>query len=103
MSGYTFGPHAGDDLLDLWEYVAAENREAADRLIDMLYQHFDRLAEFPRLGHPRPDLLPDHPTLLFWPTGAYVTIYRADRQPIEIVAVTHSARDIPSFLRGRLT
>ena len=45
MNGYTFGSHAGDDLLDLWEYIAAENREAADRLIDMLYQHFDRLCE----------------------------------------------------------
>jgi plasmid stabilization system protein ParE len=65
MSGYTFGSHTGDDLLDLWEYIAAENREAADRLIDTLYHHFDRLAAFPRLGHPRSDLLPDHPTLLF--------------------------------------
>jgi plasmid stabilization system protein ParE len=102
MSGYTFGSHAGDDLLDLWEYIAAENREAADRLIDTLYQHFDRLAAFPRLGHPRSDLLPDHPTLLFWPAGAYLIIYRPDRQPIEIVAVTHGARDIPSFLRDRL-
>ena len=102
MSGYTLGSLAGDDLLDLWEYIAAENREAADRLIDTLYQHFDRLAAFPRLGHPRPDLLPDHPALLFWPAGAYLIIYRPDRQPIEIVAVTHGARDIPSFLRDQL-
>ncbi len=50
MSGYTFGPQAGDDLLDLWEHIAGDNREAADRLIDQLYHHFDRLAEFPRLG-----------------------------------------------------
>ena len=103
MSGYTLGSHAGDDLLALWEYIATDNREAADRLIDTLYQHFDRLAAFPRLGHPRSDLLPDHPTLLFWPAGAYLIIYRPDRQPIEIVAVTHGARDIPSFLRDRLT
>jgi toxin ParE1/3/4 len=102
MSGYTFGPHAGDDLLALWEYIAADNPEAADRLIDTLYTDFDRLAAFPRLGHPRPDLLPDHPALLFWPAGAYLIIYRPDRQPLEIVAITHGARNIPAFLRDRL-
>jgi plasmid stabilization system protein ParE len=102
MSGCTFGPHAGDDLLDLWENIAAENREAADRLIDLLYQHFDRLAASPRMGHSRPDLLPDRPSILFWPAGTYLIIYRADCQPIEIVAVTHRARDISTFLRGRL-
>jgi plasmid stabilization system protein ParE len=103
MTGYLFGSHAGDDLLALWEYIASEDREAADRLIDTLYQTFDRLAAFPRLGHPRPGLLPDHPALRFWPAGAALIIDRPDRQPLEIVAIAHGARDIPSFLRGRLT
>jgi hypothetical protein len=39
--------------------------------------------------------------VLFWPVGDYLIIYRADRQPIEIVAVTQGSRDIPSFLRRR--
>jgi len=30
--------------------------------------------------------------------GAYLIIYRADRKPIEIVAVTQGGRDIPAFL-----
>jgi hypothetical protein len=49
------------------------------------------------VGHRREDLTP-YP-VLFWPVAAYLVIYRAERQPIEIVAVTQGSRDIPA---GRL-
>ena len=52
------------------------------------------------MGHRREDLT-RHP-VLFWPVGAYLIIYRADRRPIEIVAVTQGSRDIPGFLRRRI-
>jgi len=42
------------------------------------------LAQMPRMGHTRGDVT-DYP-VLFLPVGAYLVIYRADRQPIEIVA-----------------
>ena len=48
------------------------------------------------MGHRREDLT-DHP-VLFRPVGAYLIIYRAERRPIEIVAVTQGSRDIPAFL-----
>ena len=51
------------------------------------------------MGHKREDLTPY--AVLFWPVGAYLIIYRADRRPIEIVAVTQGSRDIPAFLRRR--
>ena len=41
-------------------------------------------------------------TLLFWPVGSYLIIYRAEHRPIEIVAVTQGSRDVPTFLRRRL-
>lgn len=40
--------------------------------------------------------------VLFWPVGVYLIIYRAERRPVEIVAVTQGSRDIPSFLRRRV-
>jgi plasmid stabilization system protein ParE len=49
--------------------------------------------------HKREDLTPY--AVLFWPDGAYLIIYRADRRPIEIVAVTQRSRDVPAFLRRR--
>jgi plasmid stabilization system protein ParE len=51
------------------------------------------------MGHKREDLTPY--AILFWPVGAYLIIYRAERRPIEIVAVTQGSRDIPAFLRRR--
>ena len=54
----------------------------------------------PLLGHRREDLT-SFP-ILFWPVGAYLIIYRAERHPVEIVAVTQGSRDIPAFLRRRL-
>jgi plasmid stabilization system protein ParE len=53
----------------------------------------------PGLGHRREDLT-DRP-LRFWTVDAYLVIYRAERTPIEIVAVTRGGRDIPRLLRHR--
>ena len=52
------------------------------------------------MGHRREDLT-RYP-VLFWPVGAYLIIYRAERPPIEIVAVTQGSRDIPAFLSHRV-
>jgi plasmid stabilization system protein ParE len=41
--------------------------------------------------------------VLFWPLGAYLIIYRATSRPVEIVAVTQGARDIPAFLQRRFS
>jgi plasmid stabilization system protein ParE len=35
--------------------------------------------------------------------GAYLIIYRATSQSVEIVAVTQGARDIPAFLDRRFS
>ena len=52
------------------------------------------------MGHKREDLT-RYP-VLFWPVGAYLVIYRPERGPIEIVAVTQGSRDIPAFLHRRM-
>ena len=99
MTSYIFAPEALQDLQELWDYIAAENLDAADRVIDMLFAAFERLAAMPGLGHTREDLT-DQP-LRFWTVGTYLVIYRAERTPIEIVAVTRGGRDIPRLLRRR--
>jgi len=70
-----------------WEYIAADNIEAADRWIGKLFDAFESLGHAPGMGHKREDLTPY--AVLFWPVGAYLIIYRADRRPIEVVAVNH--------------
>ena len=100
MNGYILGLYADTDLDDIWEYIAADNTDAADLWIEKLFDAFAALAETPGIGHRRDDLtsLP----VWFWPVGAYLVIYRADRRPIEIVAVTQGSRDIPAFLDRRI-
>ena len=99
MSSYTLGRDAERDLDDLWDYVAAESVEAADRLIAGFFEAFEALARNPGMGHKREDLaqLP----VLFWPVGNYLIIYRAAGRLVEIVAIVHARRDIPVFLGRR--
>jgi antitoxin ParD1/3/4/toxin ParE1/3/4 len=100
VSDYILGPDADLDLDDIWEYSAADSVDAADRWIKKLFDAFDAIARNPGIGHKREDLTA-YP-VLYWPVGSYLIIDRAEKLPIEIVAVTQGARDIPSFLRRRI-
>lgn len=99
MSGYVLGGDADRDLDQIWEYIAEDNVDAADHLIAKLFEAFEDLARIPGMGHKREDLT-QFP-LLFWPVGNYLVIYRAERSPIEVVAIAHGKRDIPELLRRR--
>ena len=79
MTPYILAPEALQDLQELWDYIATENLDAADRIIDTLFAAFERLAAMPGLGHRREDLT-DRP-LRFWTVDAYLVIYRAERTP----------------------
>lgn len=100
MSGYVLGVDADRDLDEIWEYIAQDNIDAADRWITKLFDAFESLGNSPGIGHSRTDLT-TYP-VLFWPVDAYLVIYRAQRRPIEIVAVTQGSRDIPTFLQSRM-
>lgn len=99
MSEYVLSIGAELDLDEIWEYIANDNINAADRWIGKLFDAFDAIACNPGIGHSRQDLT-DYP-ILFWPVGAYLILYRTHAKRIEIIAVTQGARDIPSFLRQR--
>ena len=101
MSRYLLGRAAEADLNSIWEYIAQDSVDAADRWIEKLFACFESLAANPGMGHKREDLtsLP----VLFWPVGSYLVLYRNQPDFIEIVAVTQGARDIPAFLDRRRT
>ena len=100
MSAYVLSEDAELDLDDIWEYIARDNVDAADRWTDKLFGAFDAIAQKPGIGHKREDLT-DHP-VFFFAVGAYLIIYRAIRRRVEIVAVTQGSHDIPRFLQRRL-
>jgi antitoxin ParD1/3/4/toxin ParE1/3/4 len=100
MSRYVLGTGAERDLDEIWEYIAQDKIDAADRWIDKLFDAFEELARNPGMGHQRKDLT-DYP-VLFWPVGRYLILYRTQKQFIEIVAITQGAQDIPAFLIRRI-
>jgi plasmid stabilization system protein ParE len=99
MAEYLLSPEALDDLRDIRNYIALDGPTAADRVLDELFTAFDQLAEWPGQGHPRSDLT--NRKVRFWPVGSYLVVYQADPMLLQIVAILHGARDIPTVILNR--
>ncbi|MBI5281150.1 MAG: type II toxin-antitoxin system RelE/ParE family toxin [Candidatus Solibacter usitatus] len=56
MSGYVLSADADLDLDDIWEYIAADSVDAADRWISKLFDAFEAPGRTPGMGHRREDL-----------------------------------------------
>ena len=94
---YKVSPEARLDLLSIWEFIARDDINTAERLTDRIEKAFRQLATFPKLGHKRADVYTSEP-VLFWPVGSYVIVYRPEPRPILIVRVIHRARDLDALL-----
>ena len=83
------------DLDDIWNFIAKDNRNAADHVEAEIIATCCRIAEYPRIGHKRQDITPlpvRFWTLLKYPS--YVIVYRPDTLPLQVVAVLHGKRDL---------
>ena len=103
MTGrYVLHPDAFRDLEEIWEYIAQDNPDAADRVIDEVFSALDALASTPHMGHRRPDLASR--ALRFWPVRTYLIAYAPEEQPLWVVAVLHGRRNprvMAAILRSR--
>lgn len=98
MSHFRISPQAQTDLDDLWFYVAQDNVDAADRLLDEVHAAFLKISEMPGMGHRRDDLVNE--PLRFWKVHSYLIIYRPETSPLEIVRVISGYRDIAAFFQN---
>jgi plasmid stabilization system protein ParE len=83
----------------IWDFIALDKPEAADRFSTRLYETFRAIGRSPGIGHVRHDI--ETSCVLFFPVGSYLIIYRTASNVVEILAVVHGARDIPAFLARR--
>ena len=90
MSGFVLHPGAYTDLDEIWEYIAADNLVAADRVLDEIRQMLRSLVAFPHQGHSRPDLTAR--PLRFQSVRDYVIPYAADEKPLIVIAVLRGRR-----------
>jgi plasmid stabilization system protein ParE len=84
VTAYVLSEDTDLDLDDIWEYIARDDIEAADRWIGKLFDPFESIGRSPGIGHKREDLTGY--TVLFFPLGAYLITYRAVSPVVEIVA-----------------
>ena len=102
MSQFALHPEAFADLDEIREYIASENPDAADRLMDEFFAEFRILAQFPQLGHARAELS-SNPTR-FRILREYLIAYVPDDSPLWILAVLHGRRNpraMAAILRDR--
>lgn len=53
---YILSEDAGLDLDGIWDYVAEDDIDAADRFIGKLFDSFETICDNPGIGHKREDL-----------------------------------------------
>jgi len=102
VTGYKFHPEARLDLEDIWEFIRADNLDAADRVVAEILSSIAAVVPFPGQGHRRPDLT-SRP-LRFVLVREYLVAYAPEETPLWVVAVMHgrrSPRVMAAILRGR--
>ena len=99
MPPYKVSPEALDDLQLIGDFIALDSVDAAERVIDQFFETFEQLAAWPKTGHVRTDLTSKN--VRFWPVGSYLVVYRDHPDGVQIVAVLHGSRDVPSVLDAR--
>jgi antitoxin ParD1/3/4 len=102
MSGYVLHREALADLEDIWDFVAKDDVDAADRLIEEIRGGIRSLVAVPHKGHRRTDLTSK--PYRFWTVRKYLIAYIPDTSPLPVLAVLHGRRSpklIAAILRQR--
>jgi len=85
-----------DHLLSIYEYVAHDSDVYANRLMDRLTRRSQQVGTFPRSGRQVPEYeAPDVREVI---EGSYRVIYRIKEEQIDVLAVMHSAQQLPPEL-----
>jgi len=89
---------AEEDLTELYEYIAADNPSAAERLLRRIEKDLSALAKRPMLGPvPRdPDIAQLGYRYLIM--GQYLAFYKIEGSQIFIHRILHGARDYSEIL-----
>lgn len=102
MSGYAFHPDAFADLDEIWEHIAENNVDAADRVLADIHSTLTTLAGSPQIGHRRPDVTTR--PLRFHVVCEYLIAYAPEEKPLWVVGILHGRRNprlMAAMLRER--
>lgn len=91
MARIIWSARAQRDAEEIWQYVARDNPDAADRLTLQIDEKLETCLEFPLSGRPRTEL---RPNLRSVSVGNYTIFYEPMDDGIFVSRVLHAARDI---------
>ncbi len=95
MPKIVYTSSARADLIEAWLFVAEENLNAADQMLETINEGIHLLAQQPLMGRERPEL---RAGLRSWPTATpYILYYVPDQGGLTLIRVLHHARDIQSI------
>lgn len=95
-SDYEFSEEARLDMHDIWDYIAEDSLDAADKVRDAIHTAVLKLVDMPEIGHVREDI--EDTSLRFWRVHSYVIVYRPGTKPLQIVRVLSGFRDMSRLL-----
>ena len=94
---YRLTERAEADVEAITNFIAADNIDAAVKVVLALEDAFLLIASRPGIGHSREDLT-ERP-LKFWSVYSYLVVYNPASDPLTIIAVLHGARDVAQILK----
>ena len=96
MARYVLTPAARDDLLEIADYIAADDPTAASRVLRRVRKACRLLGRMPGAGHLREDVA--DASVRFWPVGSLLIVYRAATRNVEVLRVLSGARNVGAVL-----
>jgi toxin ParE1/3/4 len=82
MKRFVLTPAAEADLIDILDFISADNPVAARRVLVDLRNSMRQLARMPKMGHLRDDLAGE--PLRLWPLRSYIVVYRPDTAELQV-------------------
>ena len=96
MAGYLLTKRARRDVLQIWQYIARDSEQNADKFLAELIERFSMLGQNPRAGRQRDDI---RPGIRGFPLGEYEILYRVGEPGVRISDVVHGRRDLSRMRR----
>lgn len=95
-------PVAYTDLDEIFDYIMADNPEAAERTLDKIIGSLHRLENFPQSGAPLLERSLKKFDFRMVPIDPYIAFYRFIANKVYIYRILHGARDYRHLLKDLL-
>jgi toxin ParE1/3/4 len=93
-------PQARRDLIELGDYIAANNISAAERFLEAVDKALEFLGAMPEIGHPWETENPRYAGIRWWIIKGFrnhLIFYRPIGEGIEVLRVVYGSRDLDTL------